>query len=96
MSTPPIPDRLQDLLPYVYRKRDAEGGRAMEALLRIVGEQAGVLERDIAGLYDDWFIETCRDWVVPYIGELVGWQQVHDAGEPASVMRKSCSPSVAS
>lgn len=85
MSTPPIPDRLQGLLPYVYRKRDAEGGRAMEALLRIVGEQAGILERDIAGLYDDWFIETCRDWVVPYIGELVGWQQVHDAGEPASV-----------
>jgi len=23
-------------------------------------------------MYDNWFIETCEDWVVPYIGALLG------------------------
>ena len=51
----------------------------------MVEEQVNVVEEDIAQLYENWFIETCDDWVVPYIGDLIGWQQVHEAGEPASV-----------
>ena len=31
-----------------------------------------VLEEDVEQLYDDQFIETCAEWVVPYIGDLVG------------------------
>ena len=26
------------------------------------------------GLYDDWFVETCAEWVLPYIGDLLGVQ----------------------
>ncbi|MGZ8633519.1 MAG: hypothetical protein ACXWZZ_06645 [Solirubrobacteraceae bacterium] len=66
-------DALYRLLPAVHRTRDAhEGGDQLRALLAIVEEELGVLEADVARLYDDWFIETCQEWVVPYIGDLLG------------------------
>ena len=45
-------------------------------LLRVIAEQVNVVENDIAQLYDNWFIETCEDWVVPYIADLIGFQPV--------------------
>jgi hypothetical protein len=79
------PDRLYDLLPVVYRTRDADQGYPLRALLRVIGEQVDVVENDIAQLYENWFIETCEDWVVPYIGDLIGHELVHEAGEPGDV-----------
>jgi hypothetical protein len=76
------PDRLYDLVPAIYRLRDAAQGYPLRALLRVIAEQVNVVESDIAQLYENWFIETCQDWVVPYIGALVGFRTVHDAGEP--------------
>jgi hypothetical protein len=78
-------DRLYQLLPTVYRQRDAEQGFQLQALLRVIAEQVNVVEADIAQLYENWFIETCQDWVVPYIGDLIGYQLVHEAGEPGDV-----------
>jgi hypothetical protein len=78
-------DRLYSLLPAVYRQRDAENGYVLQALLRVIAEQVNVVEDDIAQLYDNWFIETCQDWVVPYIGDLIGYRLVHEAGEPGDV-----------
>jgi hypothetical protein len=66
-------DRLYGLLPAVHRIRDAQGnGDQLRALLAIAEEQLDLLEADIERLYDDWFIETCQEWVVPYIGDLLG------------------------
>lgn len=79
------PDRLYDLLPAVYRQRDAERGYPLRALLRVVGEQVDVVEEDIAQLYENWFIETCEDWVVPYIADLIGYRPVAEAGEAGEV-----------
>ena len=79
------PDRLYELLPAIYRQRDEERGQPLRALLRVIGEQVDVVEEDIARLYDNWFIETCDDWVVPYIGDLLGFQLVHEAGQPGDV-----------
>ena len=78
-------DRLYELLPVIYRQRDAEQGLQLQALLRVIAEQVKVVEDDISQLYENWFIETCQDWVVPYIGDLVGYQVVHEAGEPGDV-----------
>ena len=44
----------------------------LKALLSVIAEQAAVLEDNLDQLYDDLFIETCAEWVVPYIGDLVG------------------------
>jgi hypothetical protein len=78
-------DRLYELLPAVYRQRDAERGEPLRALLQVIAEQVNVVEADMAQLYENWFIETCQDWVVPYIGDLIGYQPVHEAGEPGDV-----------
>jgi hypothetical protein len=75
-------DRLYRLLPVVYRQRDEELGGQLRDLLRVIAEQVNLVEDDIRQLYENWFIETCQDWVVPYIGELIGFQPVHEAGEP--------------
>ena len=76
------PDQLYELLPAVYRMRDADQGYPLRALLRVIAEQVDIVEGDIGQLYDNWFIETCEDWVVPYIGDLIGYRPVHEAGEP--------------
>ena len=77
-------DRLLHLLPAIYEIRDDERGRPMRAWLRVIAQQVNVVEDDIAQLYENWFIETCEDWVVPYIGDLVGWRLVQEAGLPAA------------
>jgi hypothetical protein len=48
----------------------------LESLLMLVQEQIAAVEYDIAQLYDDQFIETCAPWVIPYIGDLIGYQSV--------------------
>lgn len=78
-------DRLYNLLPTIYRLRDADQGWQLRGLLQVISEQVNIVEEDIAQLYENWFIETCQDWVVPYIGDLIGYRQVHDAGEPGDV-----------
>jgi hypothetical protein len=78
-------DRLFDLLPVIHRQRDAAEGWPLRALLRVIAEQANLIEADIERLYENWFIETCEDWVVPYIGDLVGYRPVFDAGQPGDV-----------
>jgi len=75
-------NRLYDLLPPIYRMRDAEQGKALEALLQVIGEQVNLVEDDIGLLYDNWFIETCQEWLVPYLGDLVGYTPVPAAGQP--------------
>ena len=64
-------DRLYNLLPAFDRLRDAGVGGPLQALLGVIGDQVAELEGDIAQLYDDWFIETCQDWLIPYFADLV-------------------------
>jgi hypothetical protein len=71
-------ERLYELLPAIYRLRDAEHGEALKALLGVIAEQVAVLEENLEQLYDDQFIETCAPWVVPYIGDVIGYRSVHD------------------
>jgi hypothetical protein len=78
-------NRLNELLAFVHRQRDIEQGGPLKALLAVITEQVNLVEDDISQLYENWFIETCQDWVVPYIGELIGYSPVHEAGEPGDV-----------
>jgi hypothetical protein len=50
----------------------------LKALLEVIAEQIAVLEDNLAQLYDDQFIETCADWVIPYIGDLVSYSTLHN------------------
>ena len=66
------PERLYQLLPAVHRLRDAAQGEPLRALLGVIEAELTGVEAGVAALYDDWFIETCAEWVVPYIGDLLG------------------------
>jgi hypothetical protein len=78
-------DRLYELLPVVYRLRDADQGYPLRALLQVIAEQVNLVEEDIENLYENWFIETCKEWVVPYIGTLLGYQPLQDTSDSGDV-----------
>lgn len=65
-------DRLYRLLPAHVRQRDSAQGEPLRALLRVIGAEYTAIEDDVSQLYEDWFIETCAEWVVPYLGDLLG------------------------
>jgi hypothetical protein len=48
----------------------------LESLLLVVSEQLSAVAYDLDQLYDNQFIETCAQWVIPYIGDLIGYQSV--------------------
>lgn len=82
-------DRLYNLLPEIYRIRDAEQGYPLQGLLRVAAEQLNLVEDDIAQLYENWFLETAQDWAVPYIGDLIGYRPVRDLREISSLSSES-------
>ena len=48
----------------------------LHSLLLLIQEQVAVLAENLDQLYDDQFIETCARWVIPYIGDLIGYKSV--------------------
>ena len=67
----PAFDRLRDIELADPSQPEGKGDGPTKALLGLIAEQMAVLEENFDQLYDDQFIETCAEWVVPYIGELV-------------------------
>jgi hypothetical protein len=78
-------DRLYELLPAVHRQQDEAQGGPLKALLQIISEQVNLVEDDISQLYENWFIETCEDWAVPYIADLIGYRTAREAGTPGDI-----------
>ena len=75
---------LFELLPAVHRIRDAALAEAaglqqgpQEALLALVADEISAVEENLEQLYDDLFIETCAEWVTPYIGDLIRYRTLH-------------------
>jgi hypothetical protein len=64
-------DGLYNLLPAIYRNRDAELGYPLRALLRAIATQLDTFSAEIAQQYQNWFIETCQDDLVPYFAQLI-------------------------
>lgn len=81
MSTVPLFERL----PEIYRTRDAEvvPPNQLRAYLAAIEAPFGALHEHIAQLYEDLFIDTCDDWVVPYLADLLG--TTHLKGDPRTL-----------
>ncbi len=73
---------LYERLPEIYRTKDAEPPAPyhLRSFLALVEEAFGHIDSNIEALYHDLFIETAADWVVPYIGDLLGTS--HLSGDP--------------
>jgi len=80
-------DRLYALLPAVYRLRDEQQGQPLRALIGLIAQEFEALEENVEQLYDDQFIETCEDWVAPYIGDLIGYRPLHGVAAAISSPR---------
>ncbi len=80
MSETRVP--LYDRLPEIYRIKDAEQVTPgqLKSYLALVESAFGKIHQNIEALYHDLFIETCSDWAVPYIGDLLGTS--HLSGDP--------------
>jgi len=66
-------ERLWQLLPAVYRTADSDGAAGpLRELLDRIGAQVAVVRRSMDRLWADQSIETCDDWVIPYLGDLLG------------------------
>jgi hypothetical protein len=69
-------------LPELYRTKDAEQSPPdqLRDYLALVEAAFGHIHENIEALYHDLFIETCDEWVIPYIGDLLGTG--HLKGDP--------------
>lgn len=69
-------ERLYQLLPTLYRRRDLAQGEPLRALLAVLEGEYQDLETDLLAQYDNWFIDTCDAWVIPYLADLVGVREL--------------------
>jgi hypothetical protein len=72
-------DKLWNLLPAIYRTLDTDDFNAtgpLRELVNRIGVQAAILRRSIDRMWEDQSIETCDDWIIPYIGDLLGTRLV--------------------
>ena len=85
MSTTTTRVPLYARLPEIYRIRDAEQMPADQLRAYLAGfeEVFGAIHENIEALYHDLFIDTCDDWVIPYLADLVGAS--HLKGEPRTL-----------
>jgi hypothetical protein len=73
--------KLWSLLPQIYRTHDAtnafdptvenQPNGPLRELVNRIGAKAATLRRSIDRMWEDQSIETCDDWVIPYIGAQV-------------------------
>jgi hypothetical protein len=67
-------DKLWALLPGVYRAEDSaifDRPGPLRELVNRLGSQAAILRRSIDRLLEDQSIESCDDWIIPYIADLL-------------------------
>lgn len=67
-------EKLWALVPEVYRHEDglAANPGVLRRIVELIGEEAAHSRRSIDRLWEDQHVETCDDWAVPYIADLVG------------------------
>jgi hypothetical protein len=67
-------EKLWGLIPPHYRDEDGptDTPGVLRALVELLAGEAAGLRRGNDRLWEDQFIDSCADWAVPYIGELVG------------------------
>jgi hypothetical protein len=66
-------EKFWELVPSVYRHEDglASNPGVLEAIVKVMAQQAAILRRSQDQLWDDQFIERCSEAAIPYIGDLV-------------------------
>ncbi|HEY5704607.1 MAG TPA: hypothetical protein VIS96_03420 [Terrimicrobiaceae bacterium] len=71
-------EKIWEWIPSTYRHEDglADPPYVLRAIVEILARHAAIARRTSDRLWEDQFIQTCDDWAVPYIGNLVGTRLV--------------------
>jgi hypothetical protein len=110
LLTPVELDRIQNILATLavrgfltpdeqqqYDQLRAKASRGpLQSLLMLVEEQLAIFAESLDQLYDDQFIETCAPWVIPYIGDLIGFQPVNGIAPAVASPRAEVAHTIAS
>jgi hypothetical protein len=75
--------------------RDKRDRGPLRSLITVLAEQIAVMRENLEQLYDDQFIETCTEWVVPYIGDLIGYRTLHGASRKTRNRRAEVANTIA-
>ena len=86
---PDATERVLALLPAHVRNRDDASGGLLRALIEAVAAELAELEADLDELYASWFAETCPEWVVPYLADLLGVASLPPDVTSAGVSRRA-------
>jgi len=89
---------LYERLPEIYRIKDAEQQPPyqLKSYLSVVEQALGHIDESIGSLYHDLFIDTCSDWAISYVGDLVGntplsgdpWTRRADVADSVALRRR--------
>ena len=74
-------DRLWQRLPFGVprsRQRPSRESGPLGELIARIGAQIAVVRRSIDRLWANQSIETCDDWVIPYLGDLLATELVNE------------------
>ena len=63
-------DLMYQLLPQLYRSRDVQGD--LQTFVALFGHELARVRSNMDQLWQDAYIDSCQEWVIPYIGDLVG------------------------
>jgi hypothetical protein len=74
--------------------QDKQQRGPLKSLISILAEQIEVLQESLYQSYDDLFIETCADWVVPYIADLVGLEGLVDVPSAGYTVRAAVADTI--
>jgi hypothetical protein len=75
-----LQDKLWNMIPAIYRTLDTDSfndNGPLREMVNRIGASAAVLRRSIDRLWEDQSIETCDDWVIAYIGDLLATNLVN-------------------
>ena len=70
--------KLWRIVPAIYRALDGDPTMPgpLQEMVNRIGAQAAVLRRSIDRMWEDQSIESCDDWIIPYIGDLLATRLV--------------------
>lgn len=72
-------DLLYSLLPQLYRSRDTQ--EDLRKFVALFGHELARLRGNMDQLWKDFYIDSCQEWVIPYIADLVGTRILFNQGQ---------------
>jgi len=72
-------DLLYSLLPQLYRSRDTQ--EDLRKFVALFGHELARLRGNMDQMWKDFYIDSCQEWVIPYIADLVGTRILFNQGQ---------------